>query len=200
MWRFCFVSRLQKNAALTSSLSLFPKLDQHAHCPSKDMPILKLDCCEVVYTLCTYRSPSSFIIYRRSGHKVLASDETPSEKKKSVPTSDDYHHPPVRASTVRVQSAGFGLIGPVSHRMLRSNKKYSSAWGSVFLGVVVLFGGRTDKYDIESAEAGPQCFPHGPSMLLKHLWEKSAQAAVSNTSATQMRSLREALLASANFC
>ena len=76
---------------------------------------------------------SSFIIYRRSGHKVLASNETPSEKKKSVPTRDDYHHPPVRASTVRVHGAGLGLIWPVSHRMLRSNEKYSSAWGPYFL-------------------------------------------------------------------
>ena len=63
------------------------------------MPILKMDCCEVVYTLCAYQC---------AGHKVLASDddETLSEKKKSVPTSDDYHHPPVRAGPVREQSAG----------------------------------------------------------------------------------------------
>ena len=166
MWRFCFVSRLQQNAALTSSLSLFPKLDQYAHYPSKDMPILKLDCCEVVCTLCAYRSPSSFIIYRRSGHKVLASDETPSEKKKSVPTSDDYHHPPVPASTVRVQSAGLGLIGPVSHRMLRSNEKYSSAWGPYFLeslySLAVVRTSMTSKalrQGLSVSHTGPPCCP-----------------------------------------
>ena len=37
---------------LSDSLSLYPRPDQCAHFPLKHMPILHLDCCEVVKTLC----------------------------------------------------------------------------------------------------------------------------------------------------
>ena len=47
---------------------------------------------------------------------------------------------------------------------------------SVLFCVIELFGDRTDSYDIKSTQAGPRRLPERPSILLQHLWEKSAQA------------------------
>ena len=62
--KFCFYG-------MKTSLSLYPRLDHCAHCPSKHIPPFDMNCCFVVCALCI--QVSIFFLCRRSGHKVLVS-------------------------------------------------------------------------------------------------------------------------------